>query len=232
MSGGWNHYARPMTDFEQFVNLGSDCQDVDSNGTVVTLANQSVDITAATIQRTNLKKNGRTYQYSEDYPLGVVNAQSVPLPNLGADTQWTARRFGWSPKVDIYLQKLIFNVAFAMNVSAYTSGNFNFSSVSLALFQDVDDKTRKPLVNTKSYATGMSNLAATGTQVLIVNEVFNFSSKRLIKADEILAFESTMVVATGVGTRQEGILPLFSFQKTNTNRWFSQSGYYVQGSVA
>lgn len=115
-----------------------------------------------------------------------------------------------------------YNFAVALNVSAFTSGNFNIDSVDLTM---QSFKAQNTLAHqfSKTWATGFTALGAAGNQVLIVQDVIK-EPFPIYRGGAIIT-QIVINETTGTGTRQVGILPVIPYQATGALRIAGESGY-------
>jgi hypothetical protein len=210
-----------VSEIEQYINLAKD-----------TNAAQETSITWSGASHTVLKKAPdaslnlpASTQWAEDTPTGLGKEDTIILTNAGDNTQYT-RTFAWRNLRGFLLDKVTFNIALGHNISAYTSGSPNFDSFNLTFRQYINGQF-KPIVPDNKISTGHSALSATGTQSYIYEESFTPGVK--IEDNSIIAVAITMNVTTGTSTYQAGLYPAFPYSKTNTTKWFSQSGVYMLG---
>lgn len=151
----------------------------------------------------------------------LTNIDTVSGYSFGDDTQLDFILFV-KPFSSFEILQCFINAGFTLNVSAYTSGNFSFDSVQLdvLLFNGTETASTQNVFNT-TFTTGHGNLTAAGTQTYIVQAQFGDVS---IRPFDKIGFRFRMNVSVGVGTRQELLLPFYSWSATSGNKKFYESG--------
>lgn len=154
-------------------------------------------------------------------PLFLSNVDTGGIMNEGNDTAYN-RIFEWSPPVDGRVIKTTFNIGFAMNVSAYTSGNFAMDSVRIQGFRKPGTI---PVFDCKFPVT-LANITAVGSQIFILLAEMNTDYD--IRDGETLLFQVSIPdITTGTGTRQEGVLGIFPYQAAVIAKPFAISGINI-----
>lgn len=183
------------------------------------LALQSVTPSTSTIARTTETFGSVSAFPVDEHTSALSNIDAFGVANKGNNTQYT-RINSWRPDMDVVLYKLDVNVAFGLNVSAYTSGNFSLTSVRLKIYTIEANAGQRVLMDT-TWTSGLGNLGATGSQIFIINEDDLLDTQ--VYSGFPVIFEWTVTCGTGVGTRQEGIMPWFVYQASALTKTATRS---------
>ena len=180
---------------------------------------------SATILRNELDLLGGTDNGVEvdDYPSVIANEDTLVMWDAGDDTQFS-RTYRYSPDAQAIISKIYLNIAFAANQSAWTSGGITFSSVDVTVTERANDSGEGDRqLFTQRYLTGHGELGAIGTDIFILSAVIGDLT---VKKNLPLDFLFTMNVAKSMtNTRQEGIVPFFSWNPVSAVKPYSLSGY-------
>jgi len=157
---------------------------------------------------------------SDDFDIIISNVDEIGLVNEGDDTQFN-RIYQWKPSFSTMVHKLNIVLGTALNVSAYTSGNFSLDSVRVVVTENLPDGTLRNNIFDKTIVSGLGNLTATGTQIFLLK----VKSDREFKIDSANVLQIQLITNTslGTGTSQEGLLPFYCFNTTATNKFFTNS---------
>lgn len=214
-----------VSEIEQYINLGKD-----TNAPLTTSLTWS-GATHTILKRTPPAALGLPSgtQWAEDTPTGLGDKDTILILGPANDTQYV-RHFAWRNLRKFTLDKATFNLGLTHNVSAHVDGNTNFTSFDL-LFRQYNSGRPKDIISAQNILTGHAAIGTTdlGAQTFIYEE--SFSPNAIIEADSFIVVSITMNTTDGGGTStsQEGLLPAFPYSKTNTLKWFSQSGVYLLG---
>lgn len=162
-----------------------------------------------------------SYQSTDGLSRVLTNLDLISGYSFGDDTQLDFIQFV-KPFSSFEVSQCFINAAFTMNVSAYTSGNFSFDSLDLdvLIFDGTNIASSKSAYN-QTFVTGHGNLAAVGSQTYILQAQFGGLS---VKQSDKIGFRFRMNTSVGVGTRQELLLPFYSWTPTAGNKKFYESG--------
>lgn len=123
------------------------------------------------------------------------------------------------------IHQIRLSMAFGLNVSAYSAGNFAINSVTFTLntYQNAQQPTQgnvgTPVVIEPE--TAFSALTATGTQIFIIQH--DLDVPRLLWQDQPLTLNITVNETTGTGTRQVGLVPLWPMFAASGNKMYYES---------
>ncbi len=186
---------------------------------------QTFTNSSATIIRNQLDLLGGTDNGVEvyDYPSVIANEDTLVMWHAGNDTQFS-RTYRYSPDAQAIITKLYLNIAFALNISAFTDNGVTFNSVDVTVTERAnDDGTGDRQLFTQTYPTGHNQLGATGTDIFILSAVVgDLVIKKNLPLDILFVTNMTKV---GTNTRQEGIVPFFSWNPVSAVKPYSLSGY-------
>jgi len=180
---------------------------------------QSVTLSTAVITRST---DGGNFPI-DDVSFFLSNIDTVGLIHEGDDTVFD-RIYTWTPDFDSKIYKMTFNIACGINISAYTDGSLNIGNLRITVRQRSPDI----LHHDQLVASGAANQSATGTSYHIYNVDFTkpFTAYAGRPIDIRIQMITTEPVA-GTQTRQEGILPVFSFQAAAITKIFTLSGVII-----
>jgi len=209
-----------FTEIAEYVNFGKD-SNLTNSPTELTWATSNTILKRAPDAAQNNLETGT--QWAEDSPTGPVKEGTIILPDPGDNTQYS-RIFAWRVPRPFLLEKMVLNVGFTTNFSANAGNDCSFDSVDVRIRQILPTVRKNIYAN--RFATGHATLTGVGMQTYILEESLRF--KTIIR-EGFLDFRFIINVTAGTATRQEGLLPLFSYHPQNDTKWFSQSGAYLQG---
>lgn len=201
-------------------NVGDYGQDVRipitsaTNGTdTVSVQSIVLDVSTTTIQQIL----DTTSTPIDDNELAISDANIVGLMNLGDNTAWS-KTFSWTPDMNAEVYKVSLAFAAALNVSAWTSGNFNLNLVRVRAVERDTGRLIIPLL-TFNQPNITANLVAVGCQILIIMADYDTTFK--VKARSAIDITISITSSVGVGTRQEGLLTVFAWNKPQVLKPFS-----------
>lgn len=180
---------------------------------------QSITPSTSTFARTTETFGAVSAFPVDDHTTLASDKDAIGIAHEGNDTQFS-RIYSWRPDMDVVLYKLDVNAAFGLNVSAYTSGNFSLTSVRIKIYT-IEANANQRIIFNEVYTSGLGNLTATGSQIFVINEDVLLDTE--VYSGFPVIFEITVTSGTGVGTRQEGVLPWFPYQAAALIKSFSRS---------
>ncbi len=183
------------------------------------------DNSAATILRNTFTAPGSvTGEEIDDYPTVIANENTLTMWHAGNDTNYD-RIFRFSPDAQAVLSKAYMNIAFVMNVSAFTSGDVTFDSVDVEIVQRQNDSGAGDLVLfTNRFATGHGALGAATADIFILSTVFgDINLTKNLPLDFHFTINTTET-ATSILTFQTGVVPFFAYNTQSNTKPYSLSG--------
>lgn len=187
----------------------------------------SATFTTNTYSYVDSRGNTRTLNINDsEVPIVTSSADSIALVNEADDTAFD-EEFALKPRRAFELQQVFINLMAGMNVSAYSAGNFVMSAVLIDIFQ-YSAGGLYPIVQNLRYATGHSNLAATGTQVTVVRDAPNIG-RVILSPNDHIAVRLRTTVSLGTGTSQQGFCPVFPLNAVATLKDWSVSCVLFKG---
>lgn len=163
------------------------------------------------------------YETTSDLPSTLAKFDTVGMYDFGDDTNMDVIFFV-KPKSPFEVTQCFISAMFGMNVSVWTSGNFNMGSILLEilLFHNTE-LTSYNTIFKRTYETGHADLAATGLQLF--NLQGSFSGDSIDTSDKIgMHFKMTTTGSQTDGTFQSGLFPLYPWNITNTEKLWYESG--------
>ena len=142
----------------------------------------------------------------DEVDLFITDSDKMAMIHAGNDTDFDTS-WEWTPDMSAQAYQISLNFAVGMKVSAYTSGNFKISDVQVIIKQVGGGEGDFVYLN-KIIDPGMTNMAATGEQVAIINFSTRVSAKVF---DKPLTFQIKVNTDNATGTYQTGIIPLFCY---------------------
>ena len=142
----------------------------------------------------------------DEVDLFITDSDKMEMVHAGNDTD-ADFSWEWTPDMSAQAYQISLNFAVGMKVSAYTSGNFKISDVQVIIKQVGGGEGDFVYLN-KIIDPGMTNMAATGEQVAIINFSTRVSAKVF---DKPLTFQIKVNTDNATGTYQTGIIPLFCY---------------------
>jgi len=213
-------------EIEQFINCGK-------NSALTTETSITWNGASHTLKKkapaTNLgfPTAGQGTAWAEDTPTGPASENTIILTGPANNTQLIVC-YAWRNFREWLLDKAVFNIGLAMNASANAGNDCNFDTAQFKLQEVFSNGAVKDIIPpTGPISTGHTTLTGAGTQSYIYEEPFVPNWK--LSNNTFILVTIQMNCTGGTATRQEGILPLFQFQKTSATKWVSQSGVYLLG---
>jgi len=148
----------------------------------------------------------------------ITDSDKMELIHAGNDTDYDTT-FEWTVDMSNQAYQITCNLALAMKVSSYSSGNFKIDNVQIVIKQVGGGEGDFTYVN-KIIDPGMSNMTSATEQVAIINFSTNVSAK---VADKPLTFQIKVNTSSGSGTYQTGIVPLFCYFSSAVPKTFTTS---------
>lgn len=175
------------------------------------------------LRNTFTAPNSITGEEIDDYPSVIANEDTL-LAWCAADDADYNRTFRYSPDVQAVLSKAYMNVAFIMNISAWTAGTCQLSSVDVEIIERANDSgVGDRVVFSNRYATAHAALGAAGTQIFILSAVFgDVNITKNLPLD--FRFRVNTTQASKNFTYQTGIVPFFAYNVTSAVKPYSLSG--------
>ena len=153
----------------------------------------------------------------DEIPLVITDSDEMELIHSGDDTDFD-KTWIWIPDMSANLYKFTANFAVAMNVSAYTSGNFKISSVQIIVTQTKG--TYSEVLIDRLIDPGMSNMASATSQIALIN-LDTQTAKKVF--DKSITIQIKVNTSSGVGTYQCGIVPLYCYFSAHTPKVWTTS---------
>jgi len=196
-------------------NVGDYGQDLFVPFSDVGLSETEVTFSTATITRSTDNSN----QPVDTFPFVFSDNDTGILVHEGDNTTFSQTySFSVDMTAEIYLLSL--NVAMALNVSAYTSGNYNIGNLIFTI-KERDDPQK--LVYQNTFSSGAANQTGTGTSIhFFVADIID-----TIKVYRGQALDITLELDTdlGVGTSQAGMINTCPYLNTAQLKRFVISGF-------
>ena len=187
------------------------------------LTEQTFTISGATITRDTDDSN----QPIDADPVIVHDTDNGMIEHEGNNTAYS-QTFRWNPDMSAVIYKTRFHVAMGLNLSAYTSGNFNIGKLTVT-FQETQDPNR--IIYQNTFDSGAANQTGTGISYHIFDQDVIESYK--VYRGQPIDITFTLAADTGSGTRQEGMISFFPNLKTARPKIFYLSGvsFHVHASL-
>ena len=191
--------------------------------TDVGLTEQSFTISGATITRDTHSGN----QPIDGDPVIIHDTDNGMIEHEGNNTAFT-QTYRWHPDMSAVIYKTRFHVAFGLNISAYTSGNFNLGKLTVT-FQETKNPNR--IIYQNTFDSGATNQTGTGISYHIFDQDVIESYK--VYRGQPIDITFTMETTAGTGTRQEGLISFFPNLATARPKIFYVSGvsFHVHASL-
>ena len=194
-------------------NTGDYGNDIALHLTSVGFTEKEITFSSSAITR-SLDEGG---QPLDAFPHVYSETDDGLLLHEGNDTQFSTDYVFNSDMVASVL-KFSVNVCMGLNVSAYTSGNFNLGNLIVTVTeQGASDR----VIYTNTFASGATNLGATGTSLhwftVDVVEPFQVFPNQPIKIN--LTLDTTLAT----GTSQAGIMSIAPYLNTAKLKSFNES---------
>ena len=192
--------------------------------TTVGMTEQAITFSACAITR-SLDEGG---QPLDAFPHVYSDTDSGLLLHEGADTQFDTD-YVFNSDMQAVVYKISINVCMGLNVSAYTSGNFNLGNLVVSLTEEGGSKRN---IYTNTFASGSANRAAMGCSLhwftVDIVEPFEIFPNQPITIN--LKLDTTLAT----GTSQAGIVSIAPFLKTAALKSFNEScvSFHVHAGLA
>ena len=192
--------------------------------TTVGMTEQAVTFSSSAITR-SLDEGG---QPLDAFPHVYSDTDSGVLLHEGNDTTFETD-YVFNPDMQAVVYKTSINVCMGLNVSAYTSGNFNLGNLVVSITSQGGSKRD---IYTNTFSSGAANLTGTGTSLhwftVDVVEPFEVFPNQPITIN--LKLDSTLAT----GTSQAGIVSIAPFLKTAVLKSFNEScvSFHVHAGLA
>jgi hypothetical protein len=199
-------------------------EDVALHLTTVGMTEQAVTFSTAALTR-SLDEGG---QPLDAFPHVYSDTDSGVLLHEGNDTTFDTDYIYNSDMVAV-IYKVSINVCMGLNVSAYTSGNFNLGNLIVTITEQGGSNRN---IYTNTFASGSANRAATGTSLhwftVDVVQPFQIFPNQPIKIN--LKLDTTLAT----GTSQAGIVSIAPYLKTAVLKSFNEScvSFHVHADLA
>jgi len=161
----------------------------------------------------------------------ISDVDTGVIINAGNDTQFDYT-YDFLTDMTAFIYKTEIWFAMGLNVSAYTSGNFNLDSVRIILteYNHGGDKVRE--LGDFTRTSNFSNpLTGTGTQIFLGH--FHYGETFKVKQGNFIRMQIISGETSGVGTFQVGIIPLCPFIPNAIAKTFVQTiaNFHIHASL-
>lgn len=160
----------------------------------------------------------------DEFPTALSDTTNLTLLNEGDDTDYSRELVYYTP-VDAIIDRLTFNIAMGLQVSAYTSGNFRISRVKATITAWKASGQKANEFDINMLTSGTTAMTAVDNQFVIFNETY--TQPLPLYAGGALSISIDTDKTVGVGTYQQGIVDVFPYANTGGLRTYSQSGVMV-----
>ena len=191
---------------------------VDHYGTDVTLPiHDTLAVTTIAISGTTITQSTDGGNVPiEEQPEIYSDTDTLQFYNEGDDTEYD-QTYRWTPDMSAVVYKTHLEIAFVLNVSAYTSGTFDLTNAIITISEQPDAK----VIYANNFAVTMAGLTGIGDAMFVLNadvvEAFKVFSGNPID----IRIQTT--TATGVGTSQVGVAAAFCLSTPANMKPFRQS---------
>ena len=160
-------------------------------------------------------------QVMEDYPMLFSDVDTLGIANLGDGIRFS-RIYEWLADQSTWVYKYVINMAVALSVTAFTSGNHEITSVTFTLTEHLIDGTEVKGIESQVKVTGMTDIVSAVDAAAILhvesNKPFKISQGNKLRLT--ITFTS---IDTDVATTFEGVMPAFYFQTGSLAKWLTPS---------
>lgn len=214
---------------EDFINCGKDTSG--GGGTTAAGTETSFSFSASTNIVTKYVpdaafKFATGAVWAEDTPSGLGKEDNCLISGPAANTDYSGV-FTKRVPYAYTLQKCVLNFAFGLNATANAGNNVNFSSIDIKFGFLFGGQLTPIIPDQTSISTGQSALTGAGSQVFIYEQ--SYTPNVNIPSQAVYQLQLATHSTTGNGTYTIGIIPQFSYFKSNVTKQFSYSGAYVYG---
>ena len=194
-------------------NTGDYGADIALHLTSVGFTEQSITYSAAAITR-SLDEGG---QPLDAIPHVYSDTDTGLILHEGADTQFNTD-YVFNSDMPAVIYKVSVNVCMGLNVSAYTSGNFNLGNLIVSITEQGGSKRN---IYTNTFESGAANLAATGTSLhwFTVDIVEPFQ----VFPNQPITINLTLDTTLATGTSEAGIVSVSPYVNTAVMKSFAES---------
>ena len=181
--------------------------------TTVGMTEQAVTFSSSAITR-SLDEGG---QPLDAFPHVYSDTDNGLLLHEGNDTTFNTD-YVFNSDMAAVVYKTSINVCMGLNVSAYTSGNFNLGNLVVTITEQGGSKRN---IYTNTFSSGAANLSGTGTSLhwftVDIVEPFQVFPNQPVKIN--LSLNSTLAT----GTSQAGIVSIAPYVNTAVLKSFNES---------
>ena len=199
-------------------------EDLSLHLTTVGMTEQAVTFSSSAITR-SLDEGG---QPLDAFPHVYADTDDGLLLHEGNDTTFNTD-YVYNSEMPAVVYKTSINVCMGLNVSAYTSGNFNLGNLVVTITEQGGSKRN---IYTNTFASGAANLTGTGTSLhwFTVDIVEPFQ----IFPNQPITVNLTLDTTLATGTSQAGIMSIAPFLKTAKLKSFNEScvSFHVHAALA
>jgi len=163
----------------------------------------------------------------DELPLFISESDVMQMIHQGNGNDYN-ETFIWQPDMAANLYKATLSFAVGLNVSAYTSGNFKIETIQMIIKQQKGDYV-ETLVN-RIIDPGMANIASAVAQVAVITFDTTVAKKVF---DKSITVQIIVTAASGSGTFQCGIFPLFCYIAPAVPKVWTSSAFimHLHGSL-
>ena len=181
--------------------------------TTVGMTEQAVTFSSSAITR-SLDEGG---QPLDAFPHVYSDTDDGLLLHEGSDTTFNTD-YVFNTDMPAVVYKTSINVCMGLNVSAYTSGNFNLGNLVVTITEQGGSKRN---IYTNTFSSGAANLTGTGTSLhwFTVDIVEPFQ----VFPNQPITVNLTLDTTLATGTSQAGIMSIAPYLKTAKLKSFNES---------
>lgn len=187
-----------------------------------TLASTSITLSTTTITQNT---NGGNVPMGEQDEI-VSDTDTIQFSNLGDGAEYV-QTYRYTPDMSAMIYKIRINVAFALNVSVFSSGSFDLTNLNIRFVEQPDSK----VLYENDFAVVMTALTGTGSSYFILD--FDIVEPMKIFSGNPIDITFTTTTAVGAGTFQVGSLPIFCYSTPAVLKPFTSSGitFHIHASL-
>lgn len=164
----------------------------------------------------------------DDVPQIISNLDEIPYYDHGTDDEAYDRTYSWRPDMTAMVYKITLNMAFVMDMTAWTSNEANFTGVKVTFSEGPDGK----VLYSNIFKTGLADQGQVGASLYILHADVAVPFK-VYSAQAISIRVQTTFTQTATNTIRFGMVPFFATTADNYSKFFSQSGvvFHIHASL-
>jgi len=157
---------------------------------------------------------------TDNIPQIISNLDANAYYDHGTNNQNFDRSYRWTPDISAMVEKFTINIAFVMDMTAFTSNNAQLTSVRVTITEVGTEKQ----IYDGQFPTGLAVQDAVEISQFVLCRTIDNQSIMLQGGVALDIRLRTVFAQTATNTIRTGMVPFFATTSDSRSKFFSQSG--------